>query len=84
MINRFFVIDSKQNIFKTHAPEVEFYKFKEENGLKIKSPKLYFGLHYGENGEQGVLILEDFRDSAMIKELADGLSIDAVKQVPIL
>lgn len=64
-----------------HAAEVEFYQLKEENALQIKCPQLYFGLAFDENHENGILILEDFRDRAMIQELADGLSVESVKQV---
>uniref|UniRef100_A0A914WZU8 CHK kinase-like domain-containing protein n=1 Tax=Plectus sambesii TaxID=2011161 RepID=A0A914WZU8_9BILA len=64
-----------------HASEASFYNMIKKDGLKLNLPKVYLADHYGPNGENGLLIMEDLGAIATTKPLYETLSVESVKAV---
>uniref|UniRef100_A0A914XT47 CHK kinase-like domain-containing protein n=1 Tax=Plectus sambesii TaxID=2011161 RepID=A0A914XT47_9BILA len=68
-------------LHKAHASEVTYYDMVKKDGLKLKVPKVYLADHYGPNGENGLLIMEDLGNIATTKPLYETLSVESIKVV---
>uniref|UniRef100_A0A914VYL5 CHK kinase-like domain-containing protein n=1 Tax=Plectus sambesii TaxID=2011161 RepID=A0A914VYL5_9BILA len=68
-------------LHSAHASEVTFYNMIQKDGLKLKVPKCYLAEHFGPNGENGFLIMEDLGNIATTKPIYETLSVESVKAV---
>uniref|UniRef100_A0A914VF82 CHK kinase-like domain-containing protein n=1 Tax=Plectus sambesii TaxID=2011161 RepID=A0A914VF82_9BILA len=68
-------------LHKAHASEASYYNMVKKDGLKFKIPKFYLADHFGSNGENGLLIMDDLGAIAMTKPVYETLSIESVKAV---
>uniref|UniRef100_A0A914VGH8 CHK kinase-like domain-containing protein n=1 Tax=Plectus sambesii TaxID=2011161 RepID=A0A914VGH8_9BILA len=68
-------------LHSAHASEASFYNMIKKDGLKFKIPKFYLADHYGPNGENGLIIMEDLGAIATTKPLYETLSVESVKAV---
>uniref|UniRef100_A0A914UXB8 CHK kinase-like domain-containing protein n=1 Tax=Plectus sambesii TaxID=2011161 RepID=A0A914UXB8_9BILA len=68
-------------LHSAHASEASFYKMVNKDALKLNVPKCYLADHYGANGENGLLIMEDLGAIATTKPVYETLSVESVKTV---